>query len=213
MRSYSASFTFKSVLISAFCIMAATGTFAQDRNKMMSPAIIREPNLPAPNLFADQLKFNATLSDLPGSSDPNSTWELVYEIYFIPEKDFYSVIERLPPGQHSLQARQFTRKILLAGDRIKKASLSTLQARSNVQAMDFKSRVPEKDKTKFSRLLTSYSVKIYDARLKIPIYHSGVFVTNIFDKGSNTVVPKNDLYLNFSVSPEGRLSFNQWARP
>jgi hypothetical protein len=193
--------------------MAATGTFAQDRNKMMSPAIIREPNLPAPNLFADQLKFNATLSDLPGSADPNSTWELVYEIYFIPEKEFYSVIQRLPPGPSSLQARQFTRKILLAGDRIKKASLSTLQARSNVQAMAFKSRVPEKDKTKFSRLLTSYSVKIYDARLKIPIYHSGVFVTNIFDKGSNTAVPKNDLYLNFSVSPEGRLSFNQWAKP
>jgi hypothetical protein len=180
---------------------------------MMSPAMVREPNLPAPNLFANQLKFNATLSDLPGSSDPNSTWELVYEIYFIPEKEFYSVIERLPPGQRFLQARQFTHKILLTGGRIKKGSLSTLQARSNVQAMDFKARVPEKDKTKFSRLLTSYSVKIYDARLKIPIYQSGVFVTNIFDKDPNTAVPKNDLYLNFSVSPEGRLSFNQWPKP
>lgn len=213
MRSYSASFTLQSVLIGAFCIMAATSTFAQDRKNMMSPAMMREPNLPAPNLFADQLKFNATLADLPGSSDPNSTWELVYEIYFIPEKEFYSVIERLPPGQRSLQASQFTRKTLLAGGRIKKASLSTPQARSNVQAMDFKSKVREKDKTKFSRLLTSYSVKIYDARLKIPIYHSGVFVTTVFDKDPKIAVAKNDLYLNFSVSPEGRLSFNQWPKP
>ena len=213
MRSYSTSFTLKSVFIGAFCIMAATSTFAQDRKNVMSPATVREPNLPAPNLFADRLKFNATLSDLPGSSDPNSTWELVYEIYFIPEKEFYSVIQRLPSGQGSLQARQFPRKTLLAEGRIKKASLATLQARSNVQAMDFKSRVPEKDKTKFSRLLTSYSVKIYDARLKIPIYHSGVFVTNIFDKSPNIAVAKNDLYLNFSVSPEGRLSYNHWPKP
>lgn len=213
MTSYLASFPMKIVLICAFCIMVATSTFAQDRKNRMSPAVVREPNLPAPDLFADRLKFNATLSDLPGSSDPNSTWELVYEIYFVPEKEFYSVIVRLPPGQSSLQPKQFSRKILLTGGHIKKASLSTLQARSNVQAMDFKSRVPEKDKTKFSRLLTSYSVKIYDARLKIPVYHSGVFVTYIFEKGSNIAVPKNDLYLNFSVSPEGRLFSNQWPKP
>lgn len=208
MRTYSGSLTLTSVLICAFCIMA-TSASAQERKNVIRSGTMREPNLPAPNLFAERLKINATLIDLPGSSDPNSTWELVYEIYFIPENEYYSLIDRLPPGEHSLQVKQFTRKILLGGGRIKRASLATLQARSDIQEIDFKSKVPEKDKTKFARLLTSYSVKIYDARLKIPIYHSGVFVTNIFEKGSDITAPKNALYLNFSVSPEGGLSYSQ----
>ena len=180
----------------------------------MSSGTMREPDLPAPDLFADKLTLKAALIDLPGATNPKSTWELTYAVYFIPEREYYSLLDRLPPGQHNLEVEKFTRKILLAQGRVNKVSLASPQDRSEIKDIIFKTRVPEKDKTKFARLLTSYSVKIYDAHLKMPVYHSGVFVTNVFEKGSgkNQAAPKNSLYLNFLVSPEGNLSYTQWPR-
>lgn len=213
MRTYSISFVVV-VLACAICLMAATRVAAQDRKIVTSSRTIREPDLPAPNLFADKLTFKAFVVDLPGASDPKSTWELTYAVYFIPEREYYSLIDRLPPGQHNLEVEKFSRKILLGRGRVNKVSLAGPQERSAIKDIVFKARVPEKDKTKFARLLTSYSVKIYDAHLKIPIYHSGVFVTNVFERGSDSsqAAPKNSLYLNFSVSPNGNLSYTQWPR-
>jgi hypothetical protein len=190
--------------------MDTTRAAAQDRNVMTS-STMREPDLPAPNLFADKLTLKAALIDLPGATNPKSTWELTYAVYFIPEREYYSLLDRLPQGQHNLEVENFTRKILLAQGRVNKVSLTSLQERREIKDIVFKTKVPEKDQTKFARLLTSYSVKIYDAQLKMPIYHSGVFVTNVFERGSgNSQAPKNSLYLNFTVSPEGNLSYTQW---
>jgi hypothetical protein len=212
MRTYSVSLSI--VLLCTFCIAATTAASSQDRKSGTSAGTMREPNLSAPDLFAERLSFKAALVDLPGYSDPKSSWELNYEVYFIPESEYYSVIDRLPPGQHNLEAGTFNRKFLLGENRIKKVLLTTPQERSDIKEIYFKSKVPEKDKTKFARLLTAYSVKIYDAHLKLPIYHSGVFVTNIFEKNpDNTQVgPKKTLYLNFSVSPDGTLSYSQRAK-
>lgn len=212
MRTYSISFLIV-VLACAICLTATTRVATQERKNTTSSGTMREPDLPAPNLFADKLTLKAALVDLPGASNPKSTWELTYAVYFIPEREYYSLLDRLPPGQHNLEAEKFTRKILLAQGRVNKVSLASPQERSEIKDIVFKTRVPEKEKTKFARLLTSYSVKIYDAQLKMPIYHSGVFVTNVFERGSgNSQAPKNSLYLNFTVSPEGNLSYTQWPR-
>ena len=213
MRTYSMSFVVV-VLACAICLMVTTRVAAQDGKIVTGSRTIREPDLPAPNLFADKLTFKAALVDLPGASDAKSTWELTYAVYFIPEREYYSLVERLPPGQHNLEVEKFRRKILLGQGRVNKVSLASPQDRSAIKDIVFKTRVPEKDKTKFARLLTSYSVKIYDAHLKIPIYHSGVFVTYVFESGSDRsqTAPKNSLYLNFSVSPSGNLSYTQWPR-
>jgi hypothetical protein len=210
MRTNSTSFLIV-VLAGAICLIATTRVAAQGKI-VTSPGTMREPDLPAPNLFADKLTLKASLLDLPGASDPKSTWELTYAVYFIPEREYYSLLDRLPPGQHNLEVEKFSRKILLAQGRVNKTSLASPQERREIKDIVFKTRVPEKDKTKFARLLTSYSVKIYDAHLKIPLYHSGVFVTNVFEKGADRsqAAPKNSLYLNFTVLPNGNLSYTQW---
>jgi hypothetical protein len=174
---------------------------------------MREKDVRAPDLFAERLKLKITLADLPGAGNPNSTWEGSYQIYFIPEADYYSVLDHLPAGSQNLQPAQFSRKVLLGEGSIKKATLATLTDRTYWRDnIDFRSRIADRDRTKFGRILTSYAVKIYDARLKIPLYKSGVFLTYVFEKPrdqSGAVSMRDTLYINFTVTPEGTLSYSQ----
>lgn len=202
------------LLASCVCTHGLIAT-AQERSQKGSTFSRSEPNLYAPGLYADNLRIKVTLINLPGAGDPQSNWEGAYQLYFVSEAEFQKVVKQLPPGGYSLRPDQFPNKILLAKGTFKKAGLSSLQDRTYIQSdVAFKSRVPDSDRTKAARLITSYSVKIFDAKLKSPIYRSGVFLTHPFDDtgGADKAVPRGTIYLNFFVSPEGQLFYSQWAR-
>lgn len=190
---------------------------AQDRTTVLGSTTMREKDVRAPELFAERLKLKITLAELPGAGDPKSTWEGSYQIYFVPEADYYSVLDNLSAGAQNLQPAQFSRRVLLAEDSIKKATLGTLNDRTYWRDnIDFRSKIADREKTKFGRILTSYAVKIYDARLKVPIYKSGVFLTYVFERprdSSGAVSMRDTLYMNFTVTPQGTLSYSQLPRP
>ena len=57
---------------------------------------VREPNLYAPEVYADHLDFVATLVNLPGAQKKQSRWELSYQLFFIPEDKYQEALTRLP---------------------------------------------------------------------------------------------------------------------
>lgn len=198
------------IAILAVCYAVAVSAAAQERKTTLGSATMREANLRAPELYSDQLKLTIVLANLPGATDAGSTWETSYEIYFISESAYYSVIDHLPPGGHSLEPTLFPQKVLLAEGRFKKDKLSSSAARTEIREdIALRSKVADREKTKFGRLMTAYSVKVYDARLKMSLYHLGLFVTYVFEKASGAVTPRKTLYLGFSVTPQGELSYSQ----
>jgi len=207
-------------LISLFLILLSgkiISITAQDRKNALGSTTMRESNLYAPDLYSETIKLKVSLSSLPGAAAKGSTWETSYQIYFIAESEYYGVIDHLPPGGHNLQAEDFPNRVLLGEGRIKKDDLSSPQTRAEVlDGISLRSKVPEHNRTKFGRLITAYSVKIYDAQLKLPIYHSGVFVTYVFEKApseAGAATARLTLYLGFTVTPSGQLTYSQLANP
>jgi hypothetical protein len=191
-------------------VFSYSGGLAQDRKTAVGSTTMREPNVATPELYADRLKLKITLTSLPGADDPASALDGSYQIYFIPENQYYSVLDNLAGGGQTLRPSQFPRKILLAEGSIKKTSLSTLPERTFWRDnIGFKERIPERERTKFARLLINYSVKIYDARLKLPLYQSGVFLTYVFERPPAKLSARQTLYVKFSVTPQGTLSYSQ----
>ena len=177
---------------------------------------VREPNLYAPNLYADNLGFIATLEKLPGATKKRSSWELSYQLFFIPEDKYYEAIRRLPRGGSNPPAEYFEGRILLAEGHKKKTSLGTLQERTiTLAGVAFKQKVPDAQRTKFAVLMTSYSVKIFDAELNTTVYQSGIFLTNPYEshpQDQDQAIARKTLYLNFGVNPNGTLNYSQLAR-
>jgi hypothetical protein len=157
-----------------------------------------------------------TLINLPGAEEAGSYWEASYQIFFISEANFGSALKAAPIGGWNPTPANFPGRILLGEGKIKRTSLRTLSNRTYLsKALPLKAKVPDKSRTKYGRLLTSYSVKIFDGRLKSSIYRSGVFLTNPFtgdarigeEEGARKL-----LYANFYVSPDGQLFYSQWPR-
>lgn len=173
----------------------------------------REPNLHVPNLYADKIDFIATLVDLPGSKKKESYWELSYQLFFVPEERYYETIQRLPRGGSSPTPEEFSGRILLAEGREKKRHLEMLKERTiSLTGVTFKQKVPDAQRTKFAYLMTSYSVKIFDAELNTTVYHSGIFLTEPYEANTNDKkqnIARNSFYLSFRVNPNGTLSRSQ----
>jgi len=175
---------------------------------------IREPNVHAPDLYADNLTLKITLVNLPGAGDPHSYSEVSYQVVFVPEDQYYAALQELPPGGSNPALAQFQGRILLAEGTIKKNVLATIQQRTSSREFPFKVKVPDGKRTKFAHLLTSYSVKIFDAKLKKSVYRSGIFSAFPFDDASDQskVSQRQILYLSFLVSDDGELARSQRAR-
>jgi hypothetical protein len=175
---------------------------------------VRENNLYAPNLYADKLDFVATLVDLPGAKKRQSSWELSYQLFFIPEDKYYAALRRLPKGGSSPTPEQFPGRVLLAEGQKKKTRLSTPEERTiALDAVAFKEKVVDAQRTKSAVLMTAYSVKIFDAELSTTVYHSGIFLTEPYEENEQKqAVPRRAIYLNFSVSPDGTLNYSQLRR-
>ena len=171
-----------------------------------------EPNVYAPDLYADAIKMQFTLVDLPGAEAKGSYCEVQYRLYFVPEGEIQKI------KSSDLRVEDFPNKILLAEGSFRSRHLRTLSSRTFIRGpIAFKSKVPDNLRTKFANILTSYSVKIYDARLKTNLYKSSVFIAHPFDDDerfstSEKFVPRQIVYTNFLVTPEGDLFDSQWRR-
>jgi hypothetical protein len=175
-----------------------------------------EPNVHAPHLYTDRIKLKLTLINLPGAEDAASYWEASYQIFFISEANFSRTLKAAPVGGWNPTPENFPGRILIGEGRIRRTSLRTLKDRTYLsRALVLKAKVPDQARTKYARILTSYSVKIYDGRLKSNIIRSGVFMTDPFtgDAGAGeTVEARKMLYANFYVGPTGQLSYSQRPR-
>jgi len=177
---------------------------------------VREPNLYAPNVYADNLEFIATLVDLPGARNKQSYWELSYELYFVPEDKYYEAIKRLPKGPSNPTLEQFPGRMLLLEGHKKIRRLDTLKERTlHLTGVRFKQQVPDPQRTKFAHLMTHFSVKVFDAELKTTLYRTGLLFTEPYQdhpQDPNQAIARKTIYLNFMVTPEGYLNLSQLAR-
>jgi hypothetical protein len=183
-----------------------------------------EPNTSAPELYADKLTVQFMLVNLLGAQDASSYWEGSYQLFFVSEAEERRVVEEkykqlAPKGGPvaiDIQPSEYKEKILLAEGKFKQAGLATLHDRTfRAENVAFKARVPEALRTKGGHLLTVYSVRIYDARLKMTLYKAGEWMARIFDEdaaGGEKPSARAVVYANFFVSPEGEVFTSQWAR-
>jgi len=204
---------FCSSLPPIMAVSSATGEMPQTER---SGFRVREPNLYAPNLYADKIDFVATLEKLPGANTKQSYWELSYELYFIPEDKYRETLRRLGRGSFNPTPEQFPGRILLAQGRKKKTRLATLAERTiTLSGVPFKQKVPDAQRTKFAVLMTGYSVKIFDAELNTTVLHSGIFLTDPYEahpQDQKQAIARKTLYLNFGINQNGTLNRSQWAR-
>lgn len=187
----------------SFATQSPTGSFSK-----------RENNVYAPDLYAKELDFRATLVDLPGANNAKSFWELSYQLYFIPENKYYEALESMPSGAANPSPEQFPGRILLAEAHEKKTKLATLKDRTRVDTkLAFKDKVPDAARTKFARIMTSYAIKIFDAELNTTVYRTGIFLAKPYEDAANAApAARQTIYLNFMLSPQGVLSRSQAPR-
>lgn len=173
-----------------------------------------EPNVHAPQFYSDHLNLKVTLVNLPGADEPGSSWEASYQVFFIAEADFKKVLSGRPPGGWNPTPADFPTRLMLGQGTFKRTSLQTLPDRSYLSSnIPLKMKVANKYRTKYAVILTSYSVKIFDARLKSSVYRSGVFVARPFvEEAGGAGAARKLLYANFFVNPEGRLFYSQRPR-
>lgn len=198
----------------------APKTMIRSRHRMI------EPNKLAPELYEDKLSMKFTLVDLPGASDPRSTWDASYHLYFVSEEEFQRVSEAVmrrqqgqEPGRKTFgwnpEPADFPGKILLAEGTISKKTVATPQQRIHVHdQIAFRAKIPADLRTKGAHLLTAYSIKVYDARLKVPAYDKGIFLAFPFDDQTDPekIAPRRIVYTSFYVSPKGDIWNSQLPR-
>jgi hypothetical protein len=87
--------------------------------------------------------------------------------------------------------------------------LGTLKERTFLRrGIAFRNKIPPEQQTSFCSIVSFYSVKVFDGKLKKDIYGSGAFVVPPFDsetQGSNSLLPRTELFLNFFVAEDGSL--------
>ena len=188
--------------------------FAQQNGRGRMRSVTR--NLYAPNLYADKLALKITLVNLPGARVPGSLWGATYQVFFVAERDFENAAKFMGRNVSKLTPDLFPTKILLTEGEFKKKRLTLIQDRTVINKdILFKVRIPDPQRTSFASLLTFYSVKIYDAKLKKTLYKSGAFIGPPFDPDSpatEPLLPRDTLYLNFYVADDGSLYDSKWKR-
>ncbi|HKG59865.1 MAG TPA: hypothetical protein VKB05_08825 [Pyrinomonadaceae bacterium] len=169
------------------------------------------PNLIAPELYSDKLSLKITLMNLPGAATSASHWEVEFQLFFVPEQDFEKTMKELNKAGkgRELRPEYFPSKILLATGKFNKQRLDTLKQRVFLrQGISFRDKVPPELQTSFSSLMSFYSVKVFDGKLKKDIYGSDVFIVPPFETDTNdrnSLAARTDLFLNFFVADDGSL--------
>lgn len=206
-----------SALVVSFCLLGsnswptaqAGGRSLTQRIRIDRRTII--PNRPAPEIYADKLSLKVTLMNLPGAGASPSRWEVEYKVYFVAEQDFEKTVKELNRSGkgRELRPEYFQSKVLLAEGKFSKQKLNTLKERAFLrQGIDFRSKVPHEQQTSFSSIMSFYSVKVFDGKLKKDIYGADVFIVPPFENDThdrNSLSPRSDLFLNFFVAEDGSL--------
>jgi len=168
-------------------------------------------NLIAPELYSDKLSLKITLMNLPGAATATSYWEVEFQVFFVPEKDFGKNLDdaKQAGNGRDLKPEYFPTRILLATGKFNKHNLGTFNERAYVRpGIAFRNKIPPEQQTTFSSLLSFYSVKVFDGKLKKDIYASAVFIVPPFERDtndSNGLLPRSNLFLNFFVADDGSL--------
>jgi len=193
-----------------FSSLWPAGSVGQQQQMKVTRRMVKA-NVIAPELYADKLSLKITLMNLPGATIPASYWEVEFQLFFVPEHDLAQNIKDINnagKGQE-LRPEYFPTRILLATGKFNKHSLSTLKERAFLrQGIVFRDKIPPEQQTTFSSLLSFYSVKIFDGKLKKDIYGSNVFMVTPFVSDANDdnrLLPRSDLFLNFFVADDGAL--------
>lgn len=205
--------TLQSLIIFGCLLLASlwpVGGAGQQQKMRVDGRTIR-PNVIAPELYSDKLSLKITLMNLPGAATSTSRWEVEFQVFFVPEQDFReNLIEIKKAGKgRDLRPEYFPGRILLASGKFNKHRLGTLKERAFVrQEIAFRDKVPPNQQTTFSSLISFYSVKVFDGKLKKYIYGSDVFIVPPFEKDTNDrirLLPRSELFLNFFVADNGSL--------
>lgn len=195
-----------------FCVAALALTSVSHGLARQAPADRKSfrtatPNLHAPELYSRAIKVRITLVDLPGAGDPTSRWEMSYRLYHISEESFDKAVRGRRSGGWDPTEADFPDRVLLGGGTFQRGPLSGLQDRTFLSpAVPFKSKVADKNRTKFAHLLIIYSLKISDARLHSTIYKSGSFFNDPFETRDGRDGARETFHLNFRVTPQGRVN-------
>jgi len=177
----------------------------------------------APELYADALRLKQTLIDLPGAQLPDSRWEVEWQVFFVSEAEEQSVIEQrmnaLPKGggQRAMawnpRPEDFPQRILLVEGRIEKTRLATEQDRTQLsEAIPFKARVPDNQRTQLGKLMTFSRMKIYDASLDRTFTDERIWTTHPFadaGTGPGQLSPRTLLFSTVHIAPDGGFSYSQ----
>lgn len=130
-----------------------------------------------------------------------------YRLYYVSEANFTRVLRGRPGGAWGHSAEDFPGRILLGEGSFRRGPLSGPQDRAFFSPpIAFKSKVADRDRTKFARLLLSYSLKISDGRLNSTLYKSGIFLDDPFVTVGGRDAARSEFYLSFLVTPEGRIN-------
>jgi len=165
----------------------------------------------APELYSDKLSLKITLMNLPGAATSTSYWEVEFQVFFVPEQDFGKNLKDIKHAGkgRGLRPEYFPSRVLLATGKFNKHKLGTLKERAFVRrGIAFRNKIPPQQQTSFSSLMSFYSVKVFDGKLKKDIYGSSVFIVPPFEtdtNASNSLLPRTDLFLNFFVAENGSL--------
>ena len=184
---------------------------AGQQQKMRIDGRTIKPNLIAPEVYSDKLSLKITLMNLPGAATSTSYWEVEYQVFFVPEQDFRKNLNDIKNAgkARELRPEYFPTRILLANGKFNKHRLGTLKERAFVRGgIPFRDKIPPGQQTSFSSLMSFYSVKVFDGKLKKDIYGSSVFIVPPFERDtgeSKSFLPRTDLFLNFFVSEDGSL--------
>jgi|SRR5215216_2944735 len=190
-------------------ILWPVGGVGQQQKMRIDGRTIR-PNLIAPELYPDKLSLKITLMNLPGAVMSASRWEVEFQVFFVPEVDFRKNLEDVKKAGkgRELRPEYFPSRILLATGKFNKHKLGTLKERAFVHQIAFRDKIPREQQTSFSSLMSFYSVKVFDGKLKKDIYGSSVFIVPPFERdtdNSNSFLARTELFLNFFVSDDGSL--------
>src|SRR5215211_4967657 len=177
------------------------GGAAQQPKLRIDGRMIR-PNLITPELYSDKLSLKITLMNLPGAATSASYWEVEFQVFFVPEQEFEKNMKELNKAGkgRELRPEYFPGKILLATGKFNKQRLDTLKERAFVRQIPFRNSVPPEQQTSFSSLMSFYSVRVFDRKLKKDIYGSDVFIVPPFERDineRNSFFPRTELFLNF----------------
>lgn len=186
------------------------GGAGQQQKTRLTRRVVK-PNVIAPELYSDKLSLKITLMNLPGATTASSHWQVEFQVYFVPEEDFGKNLKDIKEAgkYRELRPEYFPSRILLAKGKFNKHRLSTLKERAfMLEGIAFRNKIPPKQQTTFCRLISFYSVKVFDGKLKKDIYDSAVFIVPPFETENNdsdSVLPRTNLFLNFFVAENGSL--------